>query len=826
MKNILKKISVLLGIFIIAVVTYFIWAQKNNESKHSEIIYTSMEEASLPVVYVSMFGKNMNPLHGYLQDMKQMTARESLTILPSDRMLNIQIEEYGSEITGIQYEIRSLDLERLVERTMLKAWDSADGRTTAVLPIQNLLSKEQEYLLDLCINTSSQGAIHYYTRIIWTDNENTETMVNFAGEFAAKTFDHEKAGELATYMEPNSTGDNSTLARVTIHSSFSQITWGGLDMQLLGEPTVTLKELNGIMAEVQLNYLVSRKSGEEEKPEVYEVTDHYTMKWSTQRIYLMNYTREMNQIFAGTQDLFSGKRIILGIANEDVIQLSKSPNQQKIAFVINRDLWSYSQSEEEAEAVKVFSFRSGKDDGVRSGYNQHDINILSVQDNGDIDFLVYGYMNRGMHEGNMGVALYRYQHDLDAIEEKFFAPAVMSFEALKQDLEQLAYLGPNDMFYMLIDHAIYGIDLKSNESMVVADALREGSYAVSQDEKQLAWQEGDDLYSSQIIHLMDLYTGKKQEITGQPGELLRVLGFVGSDFIYGLAREGDQWIENGRSRGLPMYSLEILGDNMEVESRYEKEGLYISSVDIQGSRIHINQISKAGGQLYTAVGEDTLVCNAEVEEPELEGIGWYTSSDREKLMFVQLNQERKGNRPPRIVTPGKVSSETTGILELKANTTVAVTSYCAYGGGKLIGITEDFTKAIGMAYDQMGLVTDDNQRILWNRVNRSPARTIKDPVPAATKILKQIESGESTGNMTVLDARGCSLNQVLYFIDKGNPVIAYTGDGVYTLISGFDQYNITLYDPNTGDSSKMGLNDAAGYFGSLKNDFVCGIVTQ
>jgi len=824
MKNILKKISVLLGIFIIAVVIYFVWAQRDGENKKSEIVYTSMEEASLPLVSVNMFGKNMNLLHGYIQDMKQTTARDSLTILPEDRQLKLSIEDCGAQITGIQYEIRSLDMERLVERTMVKTWDSADGRTSAVLPIQNLLTKDQEYLLDLCLDTQEHGAVHYYTRIMWTDNQNIETMINFAGDFSSRTFDKERAGQLVTYLEPNSTEDNSSLGHVSIHSSFSQITWAGLDMKPVGETRITLKELNGIMAEVQLDYLVTRSGKEGEQPEVYEVTDHYTMKWSTQRIYLMNYTRDTNQIFAGTGELFAGKRIVLGIVNDDVIQLRKSAGGQQIAFVVNRDLWRYNQTKD--EVVKVFSFRSGKDDGLRSGYDQHDIKILSVADNGDVDFLVYGYMNRGLHEGRMGVALYRYQNDKDAIEEKFFAPASMSFEELKLDLEQLTYLGGNDMFYLLIDHAVYGIDLNSNEYMVVADALREGSYAVSQDGKRLAWQEGEALNTSNVIHLMDLDTGKKQEITGKSGEALRVLGFVGSDFIYGLARDGDQWVSNGRSEGLPMYALEILGADMTVESRYEKEGMYISSVEVQDSRIHISRVSKAGGQLYTSIDEDTLVCNAEVSGPELEGIGWYASSERERLYFVQLDQERKGNKMPHIYAPGKVSSETTGILELKANTTLQLNEYYAYGGGKLLGITEEFNKAIELAFNPMGLVADSNQNILWNRVNRSPSRTIKEPQPVADRILKQLETRESTGGVMALDARGCSLNQVLYFIDHGCPVIAYTGEGSYSLINGYDQYNIVIYDPNTGESSKMGLNDAANYFNSLKNDFVCGVILR
>ena len=41
---------------------------------------------------------------------------------------------------GIQYEIRSLDGERLVERTVLEEWTQEGTQVKAVLPIQNLLS--------------------------------------------------------------------------------------------------------------------------------------------------------------------------------------------------------------------------------------------------------------------------------------------------------------------------------------------------------------------------------------------------------------------------------------------------------------------------------------------------------------------------------------------------------------------------------------------------------------------------------------------------------------------------------------------------------------
>ena len=73
------------------------------------------------------------------------------------------------------------------------------------------------------------------------------------------------------------------------------------------------------------------------------------------------------------------------------------------------------------------------------------------------------------------------------------------------------------------------------------------------------------------------------------------------------------------------------------------------------------------------------------------------------------------------------------------------------------------------------------------------------------------------------DEDGLTLNQVLYFIDQGCPVVAFTGEGQYVLLIGFDQFNVTLYNPESGESWKMGLNDASEYFQNLQNDFICGL---
>ncbi len=823
MKKFFIRAAILLMIFVSAAAGYFLWIRSRSLQKEEERVYTAIQESAFPVIYMEMNGEKMNCLHGYSQDMREAVMRDTLTILPEDRKLAVHIEDYDGEITGIYYEIRSLDLERLVERTQVETWETTESGVRAELPIQNLLNKEEEYLLSLSVTTSENGTIGYYTRIKWTDNANVQPMIALAKQFSSSTFNYEDASQLTMYLEPDAAADNSSLGDVSINSSFSQLTWGGLSMEQAGPAEVCLKELDGIMGQVELRYLAVRQT-EDGHTETYEITDDFTLKWSEQRIYMMDFDRQTDEIFTGNRGAISGKRILLGITGDERVSAKASPDGKQTAFCANRDVWLYDQAD--GELINVFSFRNEESQGTVE-YNKHDAKILQVSDKGDMDFLVYGYMNQGRHEGQVGIGLYHYSDERDALEEKFFAPSITSFEDLRMDLEKLCYLSGSGMLYLMQDHAVYGIDLNSSEYIVLADSLEEGAYAVSQDGRHFAWQDDQKNHQASYISLMDLETGAKQTIPAPKGDYIRSLGFVGGDFLYGLAHQNSRWIVNGRLEEVPMYALEILGENGNVLTRYEKEGFYISSVSVEESRIHLERLARVSDTSYTKVDSDTIVCNVELADMSKEKIGWYVSQDKEKIYFVQLPSEVKGSEAVKLSSPQKVSYDQSLDLELTANTPFSGMTFYAYGNGRLKGTTQDFVKAVELAYEDMGLVTDQKQNILWNRTNRGNVKNIREIQNTAAPIIQRL--GGFTGsevfddNLIMLDAKGLELNQILYFVDQGLPVVAYTGEGSYILITGFDQFNVTLYQPETGETWKMGLNDASAYFQNLQNDFICSI---
>ncbi len=822
MKNKLKRILILLVLFVLAAVGYFAfeWIQQREDGA----VYTSIEDADLPTAYVDILGRRMNELDGYVEDNQKEAGRGDLTVLPADLKLSVTIDKLDSQITGMQYEIRSLDGERLVERTTLDSWEQSGEEATVELPIQNLLTEGTEYRLTIAIATDKHPAVYFYTRVVWLKDNQAQEMVDLAESFSEKTFDYDAAKELTTYLETDPEADNSSLGHVTLKSDFNHLTWNGLTMERISTPEIHLRELQGTMGTVDLKYVVSEMKNDEAVA-YYDVIESFTMRLGKQRIYMMNYDRRVNQIFTGDSSLYSGDKIALGISDTEDLQSVQDASGKYRAFVANRALWVYDISKR--ESIKVFAFRKNESD-TRVNYDTYGIKILNVGESGEIDFVVYGYMSRGNHEGTTGVALYRYDSSDNSLTERLYLPSSTDYGNLRQDINKLCYLSDSQTLYILMNHTVYSVDLTGKEYMVVADGLTEENFAVSTDNSRIAWQDGTDIYRSTRLNVMDLDSGNKNEVSFEDQTVIRLIGFVGTDLVYGLAHPGELLTTDGRVTGLPMYAVEIAGIDMGIETRYEKQGISLSDVNIQDSRIHLSRMRRIGDS-YQAMDDDTLVCNEEVNKDPLDGIISSSDSTKGRIYSVKLDSGKEA-RNNRIHVPKQVSAEENDVMVLQNSTTLSQPVYSAYSEGRLKGTYAEFASAVKAAYDGMGLVTDENDRVIWVRANRSDAKTIREVQNMAgtvNKYLSELAEGKTTSSdgTKLIDARGLTLNQVLYFVYAGMPVVGYFGNGSYGLIYGYDTYNIScLWYPGTeyAYSDKMGLNDAAAFFeNNGGNDFIC-----
>ena len=580
------KAIVLLVVFVLAVMIFSFMTNQTNED-----LTTEMSEATLPVLTLYDGNTAINELYGYTEKMDAAYMRDTITPIGENRLLPVTVQTYQTAVDKISYEIRSLDAQRLIANADVTSYTENKGMISMELPIQNLLEKNEEYLLVIQLE-SGDRMICYYTRIIESQNSYVSECIDFVKQFNDTTFDSEKASSLSTYME-KTTGDNTTLQYVTLNNSLNQVSWAEFHGTRLTTPVPSVKEITSTYNVIVLDYVVTRV-GLNGQSEYYNVEEYYRVRYTNTRMYLLNFERTMEEIFRGENDSISGNDILLGIRSKDV-EYQTNESGKVVAFVQEGELWSYNQ--EANTLAKVFSFRGYEGVDDRENYGEHDIKIVNIDEAGSIDYIVYGYMNRGIHEGTVGIAVYHYDSLANTNEEQVFIPSSQSYEVMKSELGQLMYVTESGAFYIMVDGNVYGIDLNSLDTKVLVEGLSDEAVAISESNRFLAWVDPSAIRGSDTIHIIDFVTEKVTDVTESTSDYVKPLGFMQEDFVYGVAKSADVVVDAAGNTLFPMYQVKIMdtsSEEHEVLKTYEKQGYYVQNIAISGYTIYLNRIQNNG----------------------------------------------------------------------------------------------------------------------------------------------------------------------------------------------------------------------------------------
>ncbi len=92
------------------------------------------------------------------------------------------------------------------------------------------------------------------------------------------------------------------------------------------------------------------------------------------------------------------------------------------------------------------------------------------------------------------------------------------------------------------------------------------------------------------------------------------------------------------------------------------------------------------------------------------------------------------------------------------------------------------------------MVVNAKQQIVWERGNKKTKLDLDiNTFPGAfMEYSLDVNAIQAKMDKTILDLSGCTLEQVLYFVSEGTPVLAKTPDGA-VIIGGYDEYNTRLF---------------------------------
>lgn len=810
MKNFFKRFLVLLVVFILGVAgTAFLM---NNETTDGR---SDMNDAVLPEVMVQFGDVLTNRMYGYRQPMEADFVRDSVTPLDTTKKLTLVVNPYDTKVRNLSYEIRTSDGSKVMENRTIKSLETgSDGYLRTEIEISSGLLMNQEYSLQITLSTN-HGDAYYYTRVVSRSATYTEQYAKFADDFVQMSLDKTQADNLAAYLETSDSASSRNFAGLNINSPLADISWGNLNPQLSKAGIPVIKDINETTASISIEYEISAQN-ENGNTEYYLVTDFYRMRYDETRIRLLDFKRSASEVFDPSLSVISNSGLLLGVRSKDVDYLTNEDGSVT-AFTQNGDIWSYVP--DTGKFVEIFTFRKDTESDFRDARVEHDIKLLSVENNGDVDFMVYGYMNRGAHEGYSGVGIYHYNNDQGAIEEQVFIPCTESFEFLQEDLGTLSYVNQSGQLFIMIAGNLYQINIDENTYEVLADHIDSDDFGVSVTNAHAAWKSESGDYAGQI-EFIDFDTMERRRIAPEASQKLDLLGFMNEDLIYGIVLDGDT-LPNATGYmidGITTFRIE--GFDGTVKKEYHQDGLYVAGVTVGTTLMEFTLVQKSG-DIYKGVKKDNIMNNstAATDKTSVE----QTSSSRQGVI-VRLTFEDSPSSEEPLILYAKVRNAGEKVVDIQVDKSSVEEVYYVYAGGGLDSVWTDPAKAVQRADKQTGVVLNRAQQYVWERGNMKTQITlnttdIPEIIRTASLDVQNLQNGLGD-SAKVTDLTGCSLENVLYEVSAQRAVIARTGSDSSVVIVGYDQYNTYLLDPSTGEVKPYGMNDSTALFKNAGNMFI------
>ena len=805
MKERTIKIVILAVVFIAAMIGFSLWINRGSADMAAD-----MDAPTLPTISFMTDEKEVNLLVGHRQEMNVASMRDTIVVCDANDELTVKVSNNEKEYDSLEYEVYTLDgKERLYQDSLAKV----DGEV--LLKLKNVLKKNEEAVLKLILK-KGEASLYYYTRVVKDNEYHLKECLDYVQKLHTDMLRKENEDDVKQVMEASAAGDNSTLQHVTIHSDLKHSMWGDLKPEIVGNLHYEIKETKKAYTSVLLRYQV-KCAGDNNEAELINVKEFFKVSYGKERIFLLEYDRTIEEIFDTKNVVLSSKGVILGIADKN-LKYKVNEEGTVVAFVQANELWNYNK---EVDAFTlVFSFAAAENADVRNYTANHSIQLLSMGADGSMTFSVCGYMNRGIHEGESGIAIYYYDLPKNIVEEVAFIPSAESQLVIENELNELAFYNKEqDVLYTMVDGTLLKQAFKEKERTVLIEGLQKNQYVASHDGRLLAYQKTEDGRVETII--WDFAADKKRTVSMETGEVVIPLGFMGSDFVYGVSRTEDAGVDVVGSNVQGMHRLEIINEDNKVVKTYQKAGTYILGATIGNNQITMKQGIK-NGNVYKETAEDYITNNETSGNEKVKLDSYWTDLKQTQYRFVFTSGIK--DKKAKTMKAQQMLLESSNVLEYHKKEETKY--YYVYGLGEQKGIFENGGDAILMAETLSGVVISPEQNYAWEDGNRvswyrnfevsrfTPNAGESTLAACARKVLAyegkkvDVASEMKTSSVEevmqkhlgteVLRFRGCSSKAMCYLIDKGVPVIAMKDGSQAILLIGYDAKTVTYVEPNSG----------------------------
>lgn len=869
--NVLVRVIVMIMVFVITI--YFVNIFENRNYKN---LAKEMNDAELPLAYVSYGDTLLNCMHGYTSDVDITLLRDSITPIDEQKHIEILVQNDKKYASGYSYEIRSIAGDSLVEKGDIEAADNGSGYDELDINVRMDLKKDMEYMLVVKASSEKGLAASYYTRIVVNDDYHEAELLKAVQDFHDASFDFnalETESVIGTYKTEYagaSTGDSFGLGHVNLANDYADIMWDGLKPTVVSDINIYIKEIDVNYAVIEMEYNASSITdqdvtsyyavkefykagyslvevsdseaggedsyGDASYDEEYSYTDEESQGGQVEetshtepKITMFSYDRYVDEYFDRTGIDALNNVYEIGIVSSDDLEYRYVKNNRKIAFVRNGQLWMYDY--DQGEIIRVYSFCADDYTEDAATYDAHNINIMEFADDGNLTFSVYGYMNRGDHEGKLGIGLFTFDYSTLEVDELLFVECNVPYEAMKTETSRLTYYDGQKFYYMM-GGKVNAVDIKNRKQSYIAENLSAGDVKVSADMSVMAFGENEDQSRNTRITLMNMKTGNSYDITAGDGECLICYGFKDSDMVYGVSDIADAGVDadlesfsetkySEESRdNIPAKRLYIVGSDGSQIKEYAKDGCYLMQVDVNANLLYLTRGEKSNGK-FVAIKDDFITFKEDDSKQTIGTVHNSSITGYDRLYFTVPENIYLSYIPNLNITKEKIDDQNSSMIMTIEREKVTYHVYDNLGLSKIYDVAGD---AINYAESVAGIVVSSDGEVIYRKMESQEYNTIAAGIfhhstgtvdASLTDCLYMVlnyqgvqvtedEIKQYSDPMTILNTlgkkkginvTGLSLDMLLGYVSDGIPVISRIDDGRYVLIVSYNDEDVRYYDP-------------------------------
>ncbi len=801
------------------------------EEKGSAV--SELANPSYPVLEIGNDTSSYNLMAGYKEDIDLSLVRNQITLTNNKNAVILKLHDYDYDITAIQYTLFEKTPDKPTETGTLNQLTKNKKKNIKLgtLTFKNTLSENKVYYLKLGVRLDNSTRIYFYTKVQSGSGYHLDDYLAFVLKFHNNLFSKGTMEENSSYLETSADTIDDNLESVDIHSGSDAVSFGNMTVKQETKPRITLQEINNTYTVIRVSTILSTEVSDG-VVQYYDLNETYKLRYTAERMYLLDYERTMDAYYNESIIDSANNLISLGIQNEKNISYIYSDKGYKVCFAVEGQLWYYDY--QSSDMYKIYSLSSENLPDIRNATSNHGIKLLSMDNKGNITYLVYGYINRGRHEGMNGIQIMKYDAKTNCNEEISFLSTSLPYDSMKEDLEKFSYLNSKSVFYCILEGDLHEINLQKKTDTIVESGLVNDSLTASKDQSIIAIEKEQDIYKNKKIEMIDLESGKKQTFTCSSNKRIRAIGFLSNDFIYGEANAVNVSKSNNGTINFPITKIHIVDINGNTVKEYQKAGRYIMSTQIKGSILEMTLGKKSGNKIQKTSAKDYIRYKEDEESDAVTLTSKYTDTYWTQMYLKFPNYVYIQVVPDLLLTKIMVNEDD---VTMKLDSSgKQIEQYYVYASGVQKAVYTNLTEAITCANEERGNVIDSKENVLWKCIYadyaqvagmdnvvkvKSDSKSLagclsmiaavngKETTPGSIDIGKgSIEqlikkySGHTAWNLT-----GCTVDEILYYVSQGSPVLAKLTSNRYVIVMSYNATKIRYLDPVTGQSTAGSRSD-------------------